>query len=63
MHVGVLDWEDPLEQDMAIAPVFVPGEYHGQRSLTGYSPKGCTESDTTEATQYANTVSANPSNA
>ena len=50
MHVGVLDWEDPLEQDMAIAPVFVPGEYHGQRSLTGYSPKGCTESDTTEAT-------------
>ena len=26
------------------------GESHGQRSLVGYSPKGCKESDTTEAT-------------
>ena len=25
-----------------------PGESHGQRSLEGYSPKGCKESDTTE---------------
>ena len=31
-------------------PVFLPGESHGQRSLVGYSPWGCTESDTTEAT-------------
>ena len=23
---------------------------HGQRSLEGYSPRGCTESDTTEVT-------------
>ena len=29
-------------------PVFFPGEFHGQRSLTGYSPWGCKESDTTE---------------
>ena len=29
-------------------PVFLPGESHGQRSLTGYSPWGCKESDTTE---------------
>ena len=29
-------------------PVFLPGESHGQRSLKGYSPQGCTESDTTE---------------
>ena len=29
-------------------PVFLPGESHGQRSLEGYSPWGCTESDTTE---------------
>ena len=28
--------------------VFLPGEFHGQRSLVGYSPWGCKESDTTE---------------
>ena len=32
------------------APVFLPGEFHGQRSLAGCSPWGRTESDTTEAT-------------
>ena len=31
-------------------PVSLPGKAHGQRSLVGYSPWGCTESDTTEAT-------------
>ena len=29
-------------------PVFFPGESHGWRSLVGYSPWGCKESDTTE---------------
>ena len=29
-------------------PVFLPGEPHGQRSLAGYSPWGCKESDRTE---------------
>ena len=28
--------------------VFLPGECHGQRSLAGYSPCSCKESDTTE---------------
>ena len=28
--------------------VFLPGKSHGQRSLVGYSPRGCKESDTTE---------------
>ena len=28
--------------------VFLPGEFHGQRSLAGYSPQGCTESDTSK---------------
>ena len=28
--------------------VFLPGKFHGQRSLEGYSPKGCKESDTAE---------------
>ena len=29
-------------------PVFLPGEFHGQRSLAGYSPWGRKESDTTQ---------------
>ena len=29
-------------------PVFLPGESYGQRSLVGYSPRGCKELDTTE---------------
>ena len=37
--------------------VFLPGESHGQRSLAGYSPWGCTESDTTEAIYQACTFS------
>ena len=28
--------------------VFLPGEFHGQSSLVGYSSWGCKESDTTE---------------
>ena len=33
---------------MATIPVFLPGEFHGQRSLVGYSPWGCKELDMTE---------------
>ena len=29
-------------------PVCLPGESKGQKSLVGYSPKGCKKSDTTE---------------
>ena len=29
-------------------PVFLPGESHGQRSLVGYSPRGCKELYKTE---------------
>ena len=31
-------------------PVFLPGEFYGQRSLAGYRPKDHRELDTTEAT-------------
>ena len=37
-------------------PVFLPGEFHGQRSLVGYSPWGCKESDTTELLTSPNTL-------
>ena len=33
---------------MQPAPVFLPGNFHGQRSLVGHSPCGCKELDTTE---------------
>ena len=36
-------------------PVFLPGESQGQRSLVGYSPQSCTESDMTELIQHAYT--------
>ena len=39
---------DPLEKEMATTPVFLPGEFHRQRSLVSYSPWGRKESDTTE---------------
>ena len=31
-------------------PVFLPGEFHGQRSLVGYSPWDGKESDTEQLT-------------
>ena len=34
------------------APVFLPGESHGQRTLAGYSPKGHKESNITEVTLH-----------
>ena len=33
---------------MATTSIFLHGEFHGQRSLVGYSPWGCKESDRTE---------------
>ena len=46
--VQCLHQEDPLEKGMETTPVFLPGEFHGQRSLVGYSPGGLKESDMTE---------------
>ena len=48
--VQCLGQEDPLEEGMAASPVILPREFHGQKTLVGYSPWGCKESDTTEAT-------------
>ena len=33
-----LGQEDSLEKGMASHSIFLPGEFHGQRSLVGYSP-------------------------
>ena len=41
-------------------PVFLPGEFHGQRRPAGYSPQGCTELDMTQVTQHTHTKGAKP---
>ena len=38
----------PWRREWQPTPVFLPGEFHGQRSPAGYSLWGCKESDTTE---------------
>ena len=42
--VGKIPWRRKWQS----TPVQLPGKSHGQRSLVGYSPWGCKESDTTE---------------
>jgi len=46
--VQSLGWEDSLEKGRVLTPVFLPGEFYGQRSLVGYSPWGRKESDMSE---------------
>ena len=36
-------------------PVFLPGELHGEKSLIGFSPRGCKESDMTEQLTHTHT--------
>ena len=44
--VGKIPWRRARQP----TAVFLPGESHGQRSLAGYSPQDCKESDTTKVT-------------
>ena len=44
-------WKIPWKREWLPTPVFLPGGYHGQRSLMGYSPLGHKELDTTERLQ------------
>ena len=45
--VWSLGGEDPLEKEMATHPNILAWRIHGERSLVGYSPWGCKESDMT----------------
>ena len=47
MQVWSMDWEDSLERKWQPAAVFLPGKFHGQKILAGYSPWGHKESDMT----------------
>jgi len=40
-QVPSLSQEDPLEKGITTHSIFLSGEFHGQRSLVGYSPWGC----------------------
>ena len=42
--VGKIPWK----RERLPTPVFLPGEFHGERSLVGYSPQGRKELDMTE---------------
>ena len=44
--VGTIPWRKAQQP----TPVFLPGEFHEQRSLAGYSPWGPKQLDMTEAT-------------
>ena len=47
-QVQSLGQEEPLEKGLATHSSILPGEFHGQRSLEGYSPWSHKELDTTE---------------
>ena len=38
IQVRSLGWKIPWRREWHPTPVFLPGEFHGQRSLAGYSP-------------------------
>ena len=50
--VRSLGWEDLLEKEMATHSNILAWKIHGQRSLVGYSPWGCKESDMTERLHF-----------
>ena len=47
-RVRCLGWGDPLEEAMTTHFRLLPEKFHGQRSLTRGSSRGCKESGTTE---------------
>ena len=51
--VGKIPWRRAWQ----LTPVFLPGESHGQRSLTDYSPRGCKESDMSDRLSTQNILS------
>ena len=54
--VGKIPWRRKWQP----TPLFLSGESHGQRSLVGYNPLGCRESDTTERLSTRCTIWPHP---
>ena len=51
-RVWSLGREDHWRRKWQPTPVFLPGKSHGRKSLIGYSPWGCKESDMTEQLRF-----------
>ena len=49
----------PWRRKWQPTPDLLPGECHGERSLEGYGPQCCKESDTTEVTYHAHIFISN----
>jgi hypothetical protein len=47
-QVYSLGWEIPWRRQWLPIPIFLPGDFRGQRGLAGHNPWGCKELDTTE---------------
>ena len=54
--VGKIPWRRIWQ----LTPVLLPGKFHGQRSLVGYSPWGRKESDMTERLHFHFSLSLFP---
>ena len=54
--VGKIPWR----REQQHTPVFLPVEFHGQRTLVGLSPRGCKASDTTEWPTHHALVNTDP---
>ena len=53
-HSNILAWKISWTEEpggLQPTPIFLPGRFHGQRSLAGYSPWGHKEADATEHTR------------
>ena len=50
--VGKIPWRRKWRP----TPVLLPGKFHAQKSLVGYSPWGCKESDTTEPFYFTSLI-------
>ena len=47
-ELGLMPGSERFPGEVNGYPEFLPGEFHWQRSLVGYSPRGCKESDITQ---------------
>ena len=52
MWIQYLGGKIPWSRKWHATPIFLPGKFHGQRSLAGYSSQGHKESDMNEHTQH-----------
>ena len=54
-----MEWK-PYKREWQPTTVFLPAEFHRQRSLEGYSPWGHKESDMTEPLTHTHTHTSHP---